>query len=78
VLYFAETPVEDVLLEGERSQVSRLRQIGSEQTSREDAVGLAVAPGQMRGITLLGDGIYIAGGDGGVVILSQIPGSDSE
>ncbi|MBX7236721.1 MAG: hypothetical protein K1X65_20235 [Caldilineales bacterium] len=73
-LYFGDTPVEDALLEGERSQVSRLRLIGSEQTSREDAIGLAVAPGQVRGITLLGDEIYLAGGDGGVVILQRADG----
>lgn len=77
-LYFGDTPVEDALLDGDRSQVSRLRSIGSEQTSREDAIGLAATPGQVRGITLLGDEIYIASGDGGVVILGKGSGSGSD
>ncbi len=77
-LYFADTPMEDSLLEGNRNQTSRLRTIASEMTNREDATEVLATTGQIQGVTRLGSEIYIADGDGGIVILGRVPVPGSE
>ncbi len=71
VLRYADMPVEDPLLWGDRSQVNRLRELDAAKTNKKDAGELFDTSGQVQGMTMLANDIYIADGDGGIVLLMR-------
>ncbi len=71
VLHYADMPLEDPLLWGNRSQVNRLRELDAAKTDKKDAGELFDTSGQVQGMTMLANDLYIADGDGGIVLLMR-------
>ena len=69
-LLFSDPAVSGVLLSGERNESGRMRQLESQQTSRSESIEVLDTAGHIMDIAILGTEMYLADGDGGVVIAS--------
>lgn len=67
-LYFSDPSVRGVLLDGERDVSGRLRRLASGQSEKSESAVLLDTPGRISDIAILGTQVFVADGDGGMVV----------